>query len=266
MVSIIIPTYNRQNYISETLDSILNQTYPHWECIIVDDGSEDETIKVVTYYCQLDNRFRLYPRPSEMLKGANSCRNLGYLKSDGEYIKFLDSDDLLTQNCLEKQVKILEDDCLLQVCLSYGRYFDNESKNLKELWSRNMEYPDFLLGHIKNQIRWAISDPLWRKSFFKTPPFKEGLMNSQEWLMHGRAMVMLKDDEISNIKETLSFIRKGNLRMSSEKSSAYHKNQKLARWYLLKFLATKRLIKPSYYLNLIKQYGIYYFWQLKKKI
>lgn len=264
-VSIIIPSFNRADVISETLNSVQKQSYIKWECIIVDDGSTDETIEVIKKYLDHDNRFKLFKRPSGMLKGANSCRNYGYLKSKGKYVKFLDSDDLITSDCLDKQVNILESSSHLQVCLSYGRYFHDGSEVLQEFWSRNTDYPDFLLGHITNQIRWQTADPLWRKKFFKTLPFKEGLMNSQEWLMHGEALAHLQNDEIYNLKETFTLIRRGNQRMSSNQSSNYYKNQKVARQSLFLYLFKFKRTRFIYFYELFKQIFIYYYWQLKQK-
>ncbi|UFK97094.1 glycosyltransferase family 2 protein [Kaistella faecalis] len=264
MISIIIPSYNRADIIAETLDSIISQTYVNWECIIVDDGSTDDTETVIKKYTELDCRFFLYKRPSTMLKGANSCRNFGFLKAKGKYVKFLDSDDVLTSDSLAKQVAVLEGNAVLNVCLSYGRYFNNETKELEEFWSRNKEYGDYLYGHITNQIMWAVSDPLWRKSFFDDPPFREGLMNSQEWLMHGEALLKLKREEIYNLQETFTLIRRGNERMSSNTSSSYYKNQKLARIYLLKSILGAGIFNLSYFYELAKQILVYKYWQLKQ--
>lgn len=201
-----------------------------------------------------------------MLKGANSCRNFGFSKSKGEFIKFLDSDDILTPDCLQKQVAILKSNQNIKVCFSYGRYFNDSTKELEEFWSRNKDYSDYLLGHITNQIRWAVSDPLWRKSFFTEVPFKEGLMNSQEWLMHGESLLKLKKAEIYNLQETFTLIRRGNERMSSNQSSNYYKNQKKARIYLLSDLLKKNNFLFQAINQLLKQIIVYQYWEIQKKI
>lgn len=105
LISIIIPTFNRASLISDTLNSVLDQTYPNWECIIVDDNSNDNTEEIVNNYLSIDSRFKFYKRPLELLKGANSCRNYGYSKSTGDYIKWFDSDDLLHSDCLKNQIE-----------------------------------------------------------------------------------------------------------------------------------------------------------------
>lgn len=104
LVSIIIPTYNRVALISETLNSLISQTYSNWECIIVDDLSSDNTLQVVSEYCEKDGRFRVYKRPEENKKGPSSCRNFGLEKANGLFIQFLDSDDFLAPSKLEQSV------------------------------------------------------------------------------------------------------------------------------------------------------------------
>lgn len=107
-VSIIIPTYNRCDLLSETLQSVKNQTLENWECIVVDDGGNDGTAKKMLKLTQTDPRFVYYKRPLEYPKGACACRNFGFLKSSGSYIQWLDDDDLLSENKLELQVAELE--------------------------------------------------------------------------------------------------------------------------------------------------------------
>ena len=102
IVSIIIPTYNRAHLISETLDSILTQTYTHWECIVVDDGSDDSTAELLAGYCKKDARFQYHQRPNDRPKGANACRNYGFELCKGEYINWFDSDDLMG-NCFMQE-------------------------------------------------------------------------------------------------------------------------------------------------------------------
>lgn len=106
-VSIIIPNYNRANLIGETLDSIVGQTYENWECIIVDDGSIDNSIEVISKYVEKDNRFLLFQRPTDYSKGANACRNIGMQKSKGDYIIFFDSDDLMMKNHVEAKLHFM---------------------------------------------------------------------------------------------------------------------------------------------------------------
>jgi glycosyltransferase involved in cell wall biosynthesis len=106
LISIIIPVYNRLELIGETLETVLVQTYTNWECIIVDDGSTDDSQLIINQYCKRDVRFKFYQRPETKAKGASSCRNFGFEKSKGDLIQFLDSDDLLDNNKLNEQLKL----------------------------------------------------------------------------------------------------------------------------------------------------------------
>jgi len=106
LVSIIIPAHNAVAYIHEALDSVLNQTYPDIEIIVVNDGSTDETESVVQeYVARFPNKVRLY---SQKNKGQASARNVGIRNSYGAYIAFLDADDTWMSEKLEQQMRILK--------------------------------------------------------------------------------------------------------------------------------------------------------------
>lgn len=122
-VSIIIPTFNRAHLIKETLDCVLEQLYPNWECIIVDDGSLDNSMSIVNSYIKKDNRFKLFIRPNNRIKGASTCRNIGIENSNGEFIQFLDSDDLLSPNKISEQIKLLKNcpENVISTC-KWGRF------------------------------------------------------------------------------------------------------------------------------------------------
>lgn len=123
LVSIIIPNFNRATLIGETLDSILDQSYPHWECIVVDDGSTDASESVVREFIEKDDRVCFYKRPENLPKGANSCRNFGFEASKGDYIQWLDSDDLLDPDKLFLQVEALKRGSNISVAICKFGYF-----------------------------------------------------------------------------------------------------------------------------------------------
>lgn len=103
-VSILIPCYNSESFIRETLESCLSQSYRNIEIIIVDDGSTDDSLKIAKEYeSKFDNIFVF----SQNNKGACSARNLAFEKSSGDYIMYLDADDVLSLNKIEYQVKAL---------------------------------------------------------------------------------------------------------------------------------------------------------------
>jgi glycosyltransferase involved in cell wall biosynthesis len=125
-ISIIIPTYNRSHLIGKTLESILAQTFQNWKCIVVDDNSTDNTNEVMKDYCEKDQRIRFIKRPSNLKKGANSCRNYGFEKSSSPFIKWFDSDDIMYPNHLELMYsKLVDND--LDFVISDSRNFDSET-------------------------------------------------------------------------------------------------------------------------------------------
>lgn len=129
LVSIIIPTYDRGQIISEALYSVLAQTYKNWECIVVDDGSHDHTQELINSFQEKCNQISYHKRPEALKKGASACRNYGLKLSQGELIQFLDSDDLLRKNKLEEQVKLYSGDLTLFTC-KWGGF--EETKDLEK--------------------------------------------------------------------------------------------------------------------------------------
>lgn len=114
MVSIVIPTYNRANVLPATLDSVIAQTYGDWECIIVDDGSVDNTMLVVEKYQIKDERI-IYVKNSRK-KGAQGARNTGILLARGEWVCLFDSDDIMYPNYLEVMIANAEINIDVLVC------------------------------------------------------------------------------------------------------------------------------------------------------
>lgn len=106
MVSVIIPSYNSEKYIGETLESVCAQTYPDFEVLVMNDCSQDRTAEIVDMYAEKDPRIHLINLPGN--KGVSHARNQGVEKASGEWIAFLDSDDMWTKDKLEKQLKLQE--------------------------------------------------------------------------------------------------------------------------------------------------------------
>lgn len=123
-VSIIVPIYNAEEYIRRCIDSLINQTYKNIEIILLNDGSTDSTDKIIKSY--KDKRINYIKKENT---GIGNTRNLGILKSTGDYIMFIDSDDYMESNAVEVLVnKALEEDYDLVVC---NYYLDTPSKKLK---------------------------------------------------------------------------------------------------------------------------------------
>lgn len=116
LVSVITPTYNAVRFIRETIDSVQRQTYPHWELILIDDASRDETVALIQEEMS-DSRIRLIVLPKN--SGAAVARNTGIAAAKGKYLAFLDSDDLWLPQKLEKQVAFMQQN---DAAFSFTRY------------------------------------------------------------------------------------------------------------------------------------------------
>lgn len=120
LVSIIMPSYNTGKYISESIHSVLNQTYKNWELIIIDDCSTDNTVSVVNSF--MDKRIRFFQNKTN--SGAAVSRNVALTLSKGRWIAFLDSDDLWVPEKLEHQIKFMEQN---RYSFSYSNYIEIDS-------------------------------------------------------------------------------------------------------------------------------------------
>ena len=107
LVSVIIPAYNIEKYVAETIESVLNQTYKNWEIVITDDCSTDRTIDVIEKYASRDARIHLWKLDKN--SGAAAARNNSIKQARGRYIAFLDGDDWWYPTKLEKQIQFMEE-------------------------------------------------------------------------------------------------------------------------------------------------------------
>lgn len=155
LVSIIIPTFNRAHLINETLDSVLAQTYNNWECVVIDDGSTDNTHLVVGKYMMNDSRIKYYKRPIDRMPGGNEARNYGFEICKGTYVNWFDDDDVMLPNFLEEMVDEFEDGIDLVInSVSYWNPKASDTR-LNILKIRTTLYQDYLcwnFGIITNSI------------------------------------------------------------------------------------------------------------------
>lgn len=109
LISIIVPVYNVEKYIEETMDCVRAQTYSNWELLLVEDGSTDKSAALIEAYMQRtgDERIRLIRQPGNL--GAAKARNRGLLEAKGRYIAYLDSDDLWVPEKLERELKFMQE-------------------------------------------------------------------------------------------------------------------------------------------------------------
>ena len=140
-VSVIIPVYNVEKYLRQCLDSVVNQTLKDIEIICVDDGSTDNSLKILKEYASKDDRFIIIEQKN---KGAGAARNKGLEIANGEYLYFLDSDDFVDLSALEKlNTQIKKCDADICVCKNYD-FIENENSLKEPFWIPDLKYIDGL--------------------------------------------------------------------------------------------------------------------------
>jgi len=143
LVSVIMPCYNMERFIADTIQSVQRQTYPHWELCIVDDASTDETANIVRSFCAQDERIRFSVKPKH--SGIADTRNLCIKMAQGRYLAFLDSDDVWHSEKLEKQLQFMTE---RNIGFSYSSYdcIDEAGNPLKKQVKAagNLNHDDYL--------------------------------------------------------------------------------------------------------------------------
>ncbi len=187
-VSIITPSFNRGDIIHETADSIFNQTYPHWEWVITDDGSTDNSWELLQQYAAKDQRVKILKRNRDP-KGACVCRNISVENCTGEYVLFLDTDDLLASFCLQQRVDTMQQYPDADFVIFSMLLFKQQPDDLKLLWNIDSAQDDverILLGDPVCQG----TGTLWKKSsFVKAGMWSEQLLLWQDIELHLRSLL-----------------------------------------------------------------------------
>jgi len=187
MVSIVIPNYNRLEYLKDCLHSISDQSYDDWEALVVDDGSTDDSKHLVEQFIKQDQRFNWIERTGN-LKGASVCRNIGIENAKGDYIIFLDSDDLLAPNCLEQRIGVMDNNSDLDFSVFKMQFFKNTVGDDSRLWNLETEEP-ILQRFLNLDTVWQTSGPIWRiKTLKDIGCFNEGLQCWQDIDIHLKAL------------------------------------------------------------------------------
>ena len=181
-VSVIVPCYNQAQFLAETLDSLLAQTHENWECIIVNDGSTDDTEAVAKEYCNKDNRFIYHKKENG---GLSSARNAGLDIAQGDYVQFLDSDDILLPNKFEYQIRAMETN-KSDVCVCHHSMFTTD---INQTWENFFSQSIYDLTYHGFVYNWgetfviAIHSGLFSHSFLKNHHirFDEQVRAMEDW-------------------------------------------------------------------------------------
>ena len=241
-ISIIVPCYNQSSFLSEALESILIQSYPDWECLIINDGSTDDTEIIAKKYCLLDNRFVYIQKKNG---GLSSARNAGLKMACGNWIQFLDADDLLPTKRFEILLQkisylpdieiIVSNFNLLELnrlkppyCILKQEYLNLENIVLK--WDINFTIP--------------IHCGLFKSELFKNTLFNENLEAKEDWYMW--TSLFLYHPNAFYLNEPLAIYRINNSSMSrNEKGQSKMLKNELKAFLFIKELSIEEKLSEE---------------------
>lgn len=231
LVSIIMPAYNAENFIEETMISLLNQTYQNWELIVVDDCSNDRTQHIILSYVNQDDRVKYFRLSTN--SGAAVARNIGIGKSKGYFIAFLDSDDLWKPDKLSKQIQFMQEYDYHFTCSYYGKINEKSLVLDKHITYKNIaDYEELLKNCPGNSTVIYNADILGKFTIPNIRKRNDYVM----WLQ-----VIKKSKYLYCCCEELSYHRESSSSLSANKKNlvSYH-------WKVYREIEKLSLVKSTY--------------------
>ncbi|NLG05081.1 MAG: glycosyltransferase, partial [Clostridia bacterium] len=244
-ISIIMPAYNAASFISESIESVLAQTYKNWELIVVDDCSTDNTAEIVEELQKEDPRIKLIRH--EVNQGVAATRNTALDAADGDFIAFLDSDDKWTENKLEFQLGFMLKNDYVLTYTSYQK-FDSDTG----VCGKTIICPDKMTAKdiYKNTAIACLTVMVNRRAVgaFHMPPLNhtEDQITWQEILNRGFVAYGLKD--------TLAYYREGNTSLTCNQKASAKKQWETYRGYYGFSLVRSAYYFSFYALNAVKKH------------
>lgn len=205
IVSVICPLFNKSEYICQTIDSVIRQSYSNWEMILVDDGSTDGSFELAQKYARdFENIFLFRRSDYKEVKGGSICRNIGLQVCRGLYVVFLDADDMFSPNCLSDRMAICRshpdrsiyifNHCSFREDIGpiAGNWLERIINRSRFFFSRDKKQ-HFLKRFLKYDLPWTISNVLWERRTLKSVGgFDESFCRLQDPQLHTSAL--LKED------------------------------------------------------------------------
>ena len=187
-LSVVTPCFNCSETINETIHSLLNQSFDDWDMICVDDGSTDDTIKLIQDAMQNDDRIQLIKRETEK-SGGSICRNIGWKNAKSNYVIFLDSDDLLQKDALKFRYEIMTNHPSLEFAVFNMDIFESQPGDLSRRLNRtSSKYSDLEL-FMRFLFPWQTTCPVWTiPALKKLNGFDEKYSRFQDVEFHIRAL------------------------------------------------------------------------------
>jgi GalNAc5-diNAcBac-PP-undecaprenol beta-1,3-glucosyltransferase len=215
-VSIILATFNRAEYILESLYSIQQQTFRDWECLIIDDGGSDNTQEILAPILKQDTRFKYFMRTSKYQKGLPGSRNYGLDLAQGDYIIFFDDDDIAHPQNLEL--------CVFELSnteLSFCRYIRDVFRgNFVYDFDYSKEYTSFYINSsdinkiLRNELQFNSCAVMWTKECYTKHRYTEHLKYAEEWEVYARIITSVNRG--ISINKTLYYGRKHDVSITGD--------------------------------------------------
>lgn len=263
-LSVIIPVYNGETYLTKCVDSVLNQNYTgEVEIILVDDGSTDKSLSICNYYATKDNRIKVIHKENG---GAGSARNVGIIASSGDYIAFLDADDFWIENTIHELINTTEytqADIVIGKAIRYmdkeGRFIPYPNISTKRLEKHN---PRDMLSDILNpekRFEWHVWKCVYKAKFIKNNGlfFKNGILYEDiEWMP--RVFSLAISIEITDKIFVCNRVKEADLLTDDIFSNIVNHQDMLKVIYSLsiyfKYIGLERDIKELFYANFAEIY------------
>lgn len=222
LVSVIIPVYNSETYLGMTLESVLKQTYPHWEVLMVNDCSRDNSAAVMEQYSRQDPRIRSIHLKEN--SGAAVARNTGLKEARGRYIAYLDADDLWMPEKLERQIAFMEENQAVFSCCDYEKIEDDGTPLNKFVhMPRTITYKQLLRNTIIQTVGVIVDTRYVDVSLLEMPNVRRG-QDSATWLQMLRNGVRFQGQN-----EVLAVYRRVPQSLSANKLKAMQRTWNLYR-------------------------------------
>jgi len=231
-ISVIIPVYNAEDTIVETINSVLNQTFEDFELIIINDGSTDRTLDVIKIF--KDNRISVHTFPNS---GPSAARNRGIEIAKGEYISFIDADDLWLENKLENQIDVLKKNPEYEVVYSWTVYIDENGNYLHPLRPVKFEGDVYEKMLLNNFIGSGSNILLSKSSLESLGHFDIDLNYGEEWDLYIR---LSKTYKFILVKDFHVFYRRKLNSLSSNVSVLEDSSVKILNKYGVRFSQDKK--------------------------
>lgn len=206
MISIIMPVYNSEKYISEAIESICNQSYKNWELLIVNDGSTDHTSEIIDDFSKKDSRIKVFHRKNE---GVSMARNFALNQICGEYVTFIDSDDVYHTDRLKRMLQVFEQYRNCEIVFSRHKEFRGKLNTYEANGSRKIVVSDEnilekVISDSKNHYVWnaILKSEIAKKAKFAPIRFAEDFCYIRDCAWYCRQMAVLD--------EVLYFYRRDN--------------------------------------------------------